>query len=283
MALPSTPNLEICNSGLTMLGTRTLASMSDTSKESKLLNMHWDTVRLAVLRGGLWNFAKNRVQLTTVNITNCANNGSGLIRVTTATAHNLVTGNYVSIEQVMGTSEANVSNNLVTKIDANNFDIQGSTFSNVYISGGICARAPAFGFKWMFALPGDYVRLVMLSDTDENPIGVENPWQIEGGYLLTNMGTVNMRYLYDAWLTTSSFAGFDPLFAEALAAALAIKIAYAITAAESRVNAIHEQLKNFMQQAKYANTTDNPSPEFDDDVWLRSRLGVPGWVRDPMT
>jgi hypothetical protein len=72
-------------------------------------------------------------------ITGAANNGSGLIRVT-ATAHTFATGNFITITGVGGTVEANAANWRITVIDPNTFDLVGSTFTNVYTSGGTATR-----------------------------------------------------------------------------------------------------------------------------------------------
>lgn len=72
-------------------------------------------------------------------ITGAANNGSGLIRIT-ATNHTFQTENRISITGVGGTTEANAPNWRVTVITANTFDLQGSTFTNAYTSGGIAKR-----------------------------------------------------------------------------------------------------------------------------------------------
>jgi surface protein len=71
---------------------------------------------------------------TTKAVTNAVNNGSGLIRIT-AVGHGLTTNNKVFIKGIVGTTEAN-GLATVTVIDADNFDIDGSTFTNAYISGG---------------------------------------------------------------------------------------------------------------------------------------------------
>ena len=70
----------------------------------------------------------------TVNITNAINNGSGLIRIT-AEVHGLTTLNKVFIAGVLGTIGAN-KGWVVTVIDADTIDLQGSLFANNYISGG---------------------------------------------------------------------------------------------------------------------------------------------------
>lgn len=71
---------------------------------------------------------------TQTAITNVANNGSGLFRVTSA-AHGLTTGNRTIIASVGGATTAN-GNWVVTVIDANTFDLVGSTFAGTYTSGG---------------------------------------------------------------------------------------------------------------------------------------------------
>jgi len=67
-------------------------------------------------------------------ITNAVANVDGLIRIT-STGHGLVTGNYVAITNVTGTTEANGFWDILVR-DANTFDLVGSTFVNAYVSGG---------------------------------------------------------------------------------------------------------------------------------------------------
>lgn len=62
-------------------------------------------------------------------------NSAGLIEVQTATATGIVTGAPVTISNVLGTTEAN-GNWLATVVDSTHFTLQGSTFTNAYISGG---------------------------------------------------------------------------------------------------------------------------------------------------
>lgn len=79
---------------------------------------------------------------STKSITNVVNNGSGLIRIS-ATAHGLSTGNKCFISGVVGTTEANGAW-IVTVIDANTIDLNGSTFTNTYLSAGILRT----GYGW---------------------------------------------------------------------------------------------------------------------------------------
>jgi hypothetical protein len=103
-------------------------------------------------------------------ITGCANNGAGLIRVTTSTAHNRSTGDKVFIIGVLGTSEANNDPTgaafgwywRITVIDSTHFDLVGSTFTHAYTSGGFAY--PAF-FDLTSSIPnnlGDTYRSIRL-------------------------------------------------------------------------------------------------------------------------
>jgi surface protein len=72
---------------------------------------------------------------STVTVTNAVNNGSGLIRITTGAAHGRTTSDKIFISGVLGTTEAN-GGWIVTVIDATTVDLQASTFTNAYTSGG---------------------------------------------------------------------------------------------------------------------------------------------------
>lgn len=67
-------------------------------------------------------------------VSGAVNNGSGLIRLT-VTGHGYSTGDSIGVYGVGGTTEAN-GRWTVTVIDANTIDLQGSSFSHAYTSGG---------------------------------------------------------------------------------------------------------------------------------------------------
>jgi hypothetical protein len=83
------------------------------------------------------------------NISNVADNGSGAIRVTTSTPHALVTNNNVTINGVLGTTEAN-GTWTVTVISTTQFDLLSSTFTNPYTSGGTVLNNDAPLGEWLF-------------------------------------------------------------------------------------------------------------------------------------
>jgi hypothetical protein len=65
---------------------------------------------------------------------------AGLIRISVASTSTLSTGQAVAIQGVVGTVEANNGASrgwwIITVINGTQFDLQGSTFSNAYVSGG---------------------------------------------------------------------------------------------------------------------------------------------------
>jgi hypothetical protein len=71
-------------------------------------------------------------------ITGAATHG-GLIQIL-AVGHTFREEDRVTITGVGGTVEANAANWRVAFIDANHFDLKGSTFTNVYTSGGTATR-----------------------------------------------------------------------------------------------------------------------------------------------
>jgi len=112
-------------------------------------------------RGGIWLedgnatitgntiVNNNTVGPTTYTVTNCTNNGAGLIRVTTSAATFFETNDMVEISGVTGTTEAN-GRWIVTVINSTTFDLSvnadsdtgaASAFVNAYVSGGTAQEA----------------------------------------------------------------------------------------------------------------------------------------------
>lgn len=80
-------------------------------------------------------------------ISNAANNGSGLIRLTVNTTSGMITGQQVTVADVVGTTEAN-GNWSVTVVSLTELDLDGSTFANAYVSGGYVVNNPALPYNF---------------------------------------------------------------------------------------------------------------------------------------
>lgn len=87
-------------------------------------------------RPGLTLESLNALAPGALTITGAANNGSGLVRITVGSTATLTTGDVKTISAVGGVTAAN-GTWTITVISATTFDLQGSTFSGVYTSGGV--------------------------------------------------------------------------------------------------------------------------------------------------
>lgn len=274
----ATNSVEICNNALALIGARRITALTDPSKEARTCNDAYDGCRKAVLRLHPWNFATVRVRITGKSISAVVDNGSGLIKITTSSAHGLTTGDYVTVEGVVGTVEANQTA-YVTVVNSTNFTLDDSTFTNTYVSGGVVALAAAYEYKFKFSIPTGSLRVWTVSDDSDNVL-TKKEYRIEGAYILTNYSVIRVKYIDNVETTTR----FDALFDELLAAYIADSIAYKITASETVREAAKRDLRGKMQAARFVDSTEDPSEEFDSDEWIRSRWSTnQGYVRDPMT
>jgi hypothetical protein len=104
---------------------------------------------------------RNRQFITGVSAV--ANNGSGLVRITRA-AHGFATNDVVTVADVSGVPGAN-GTFTITVIDANSFDLVGSTFTGAYLNTGWASvsrnLAPASNtdIKVQFVTIADYAEL----------------------------------------------------------------------------------------------------------------------------
>ena len=81
------------------------------------------------------------------DIVNVDNNGIGIIRVTVSVTSGFITGQRVIINDVVGVDAAN-GKWTITVINPSQFDLQNSSFTGAYISGGYVINNPSlpYGF-----------------------------------------------------------------------------------------------------------------------------------------
>jgi hypothetical protein len=81
------------------------------------------------------------------NISGAADNGSGLIRLTLNTTNGMITGQQVTVRDVVGTTEAN-GNWTITVISLTEVDLNGSAFASAYSSGGYVVNNPSLPYNF---------------------------------------------------------------------------------------------------------------------------------------
>lgn len=115
------------------------ASNHDT-KKWRYLHSRWCVFKITAytsakqVTADIITYAPNGLDQPDFTISGAADNGSGLIRITTNSAHGYANGDYVNIRGVAGTTEAN-GDWQITYVDSTHFDLNGSAFVNAYSSG----------------------------------------------------------------------------------------------------------------------------------------------------
>lgn len=212
--------VQIANLALSYIGGRPITSLGDTSQQAVSLNQWFDTARDEALKSHPWNFASARARSTTTwkTVTGAADNGSGLIRITSA-AHGLSTGDRITIKDVGGIGNA-VGQFYVTVIGSGTFDLQDSTFTGTYTSGGQFVKIPLFGWSFAFDLPADFlvVRTVNGHEANEED---SVPYEIQGTQILLDCDTLELRYTFQEDDTTKWTQDFIAIFAALLASYVA--------------------------------------------------------------
>lgn len=99
---------------------------------------------------------------------------------------------------------------------------------------------PAFEFTNAFVIPADCLRVVR-SDLDD----LEVPYRIEGGMIVTNAGTCNIKYI--SLITDTS--KFSAAFVTTLAERIAAELSYAINSDEVQREAF---LKSYYLKQSFA-------------------------------
>ena len=118
-------------------------------------------------------------------VSGAADNGSGLVRLTVGSTSGWTTGDIKAVSGVTGTTEAN-GNWTITVIDGTNIDLQGSTFANVYVSGGTVGGSLDAMAVTLDDIPASFAtRLAVVSSSHK--VGF-----LSGAYLEATLETAEM-------------------------------------------------------------------------------------------
>lgn len=118
-----------------------------------------------------------------------------------------------------------------------------------------------------FPLPSDFLRLLH-SPHDRD-------WQIEGRSILTRFEDSALEIRYVARIDDPTL--FDPLFAEALAARLAVELVERITQSNTKKQILREEYDHLLDEARRANAIERPPAYAPVDPWIEARVEGWGW------
>lgn len=113
------------------------------------------------------------------------------------------------------------------------------------------ATAPAFGFTYRFALPGDWLRTLAVGD------GFALDYRSEGRFLLANDSVFPLTYIADVLESD-----WDALLVRAVTEAMAVRLAYPVTASTSLEQLRYQELQATMKEARAVDGQDDPPETF---------------------
>lgn len=138
------------------------------------------------------------------------------------------------------------------------------------------ATAPLFGKNYQYTLPGDFIDLANKDDiygavtnVSTSPQAPLTDWKIEGGKILTNdQSPIDVRYV-SSGITEGQF---DPLFAEAFAAQLALSVCEELTQSNTKLQNCANFYDQAMSKAKQRNAYENRPVQAPMTSWITSRF-----------
>ncbi len=129
------------------------------------------------------------------------------------------------------------------------------------------ATAPAFGYARQFPLPTDCLRLAEVGGVAMTP-GRQPGFALEGGRILTDAAApLDIRYVRRA----EDVAGWDPLFAEAVACRLAFDLAEKLTQSSGKKEAALRDYQLAVREAVRVNAIETAPEAVPDGSWVLAR------------
>lgn len=132
---------------------------------------------------------------------------------------------------------------------------------------------PAFGFKYAYALPADWLKILhVLTDDNRHPEEqVTQPlYKVEGGQLLSDHEAVYMIYVRRITNTEE----WDALAVDCFVLFLASRTARAITQNLDLAETLEAQYRAKLSEARHFDATDEPARRVESDEWLAARVGA---------
>ena len=122
---------------------------------------------------------------------------------------------------------------------------------------------PLFGFDYAYQLPADCLRVRQIEENDAK-------FKIEGRLLYTDSATANIQYVSK----NTDASQYSPYFKEALASRLAADLAYPMVQSVSLSEKMFQKHQFLLVEARAFDGQEGDIDQFQEDVWLESRVGI---------
>lgn len=128
--------------------------------------------------------------------------------------------------------------------------------------------APAWGYRYAYQLPADFLALVQVNDVYLRGLKQKTLWVVEAGQLLTDLpAPLKVRYIH----RVENMALLDPLFVEVLACKLALEACETLTQSGQKRQAAADDYRFSVSEAVRQDAIENPPDELPWGSWLDSR------------
>tara|TARA_R110000823_G_scaffold20417_1_gene62524 strand:+ start:41 stop:616 length:576 start_codon:yes stop_codon:yes gene_type:complete len=126
---------------------------------------------------------------------------------------------------------------------------------------------PIFGAAKKYAIPTDCLRILTTNGVDATP--VQDDWQIEGRFILTDDGSP-VSLVYIKQVTDENT--FDALFVELLIARIAMDVAEKVTQSNKKKESALLHYREVRKEAKRVNAFERPPQALPEDLWVKVML-----------
>lgn len=126
------------------------------------------------------------------------------------------------------------------------------------------AVAPAFGWGYRFALPGDWLRTVFVGQTRQTM----DDYEQEGRWLLMDSGVCYLTYISNA----VDESQWDSVLADAMTQVMVAALTYPVTKSTTKQATEEEIVRDVLKTARAIDAQDNPGEDLGDFPMLVNRM-----------
>lgn len=126
------------------------------------------------------------------------------------------------------------------------------------------ATAPNHEYTYRHALPADYLKVIRTAD---EALGYDDSYRLEGGFLVSDEGTVKVEYIADIEDTTL----FDPLFEDVLAQRMAAEMSVAFTDNSALTERLWKIYQDKLMEARSVESQEGRPRDIEASQWINSR------------
>lgn len=127
--------------------------------------------------------------------------------------------------------------------------------------GAALSDTPLFDYDYQYSLPSNCLRVI------ETDLGENEPWKVEGRYLLCNASAVYIKYVKKETSATL----YSPAFTKYLATRLAEEVCFAITDSRTMEADMHERAEKIKKSGYGVDSVEGSNDYPIQDNWRLER------------